>query len=66
MRLAIRYNRVLRPGNAARELELQTATVIKYSRMLVDKGKFRPVARGVSQRITHYEYVGSLQSPDLV
>lgn len=66
MRLAIRNNRVLRPGSAARELELQTATVIKYSRMLVDKGKFRAVARGVTQRIIYYEYVGSLQSPDLV
>lgn len=66
MRAAIRHNRVLRPGDAARELELHTMTIIKYCRMLVDKGKFRPVARGASQRITSYEYIGTLQSADLV
>ena len=66
MRAAIRHHRVLRPADAARELELHTMTVIKYCRMLVDKGKFRPVARGVSQRIIYYEYIGTLQSPDLV
>lgn len=66
MRLAIRNHRVLRPGDAARELELHTMTVIKYSRMLVDKGKFRPVARGASPRVTYYEYIGTIQSPDLV
>lgn len=41
-------------------------TVIKYCRMLADKGKFRPVARGASGRIVYYEYVGSIRSPDLV
>lgn len=66
MRAAIRHNRVIRPTEAARELELHTMTVIKYCRMLVDKGKFRAVARGVSKRIIYYEYVGSIQSPDLV
>ncbi|WP_245648206.1 hypothetical protein [Paenibacillus borealis] len=66
MRSAIRHHRVLRPAEAARELELHTTTVIKYCRMLVDKGKFRPVARGESQRIIYYEYIGTLQSPDLV
>lgn len=66
MRSAIRQHRVLRPADAARELELHTMTVIKYCRMLVDKGKFRPVARGVSQRVIYYEYMGTLQSPDLV
>lgn len=66
MRIAIRNNRVIRPSEAARELELYTATVIKYCRLLVDKGKFRAVARGVSGRIVYYEYVGSIQSPDLV
>ncbi|MEK5493998.1 hypothetical protein MKZ24_25200 [Paenibacillus sp. FSL R7-0297] len=66
MRLAIRNHRVLRPGDAARELELHNTTVIKYSRMLVDKGKFRPVARGISPRVTYYEYIGTIQSPDLV
>lgn len=66
MRAAIRNQRVLRPADAARELELHSMTVIKYCRILVDKGKFRPVARGDSQRIIYYEYIGSLQSPDLV
>lgn len=66
MRSAIRHHRMLRPAEAARELELHTTTVIKYCRMLVEKGKFRPVARGASQRIIYYEYIGTLQSPDLV
>ena len=66
MRVSIRHQRVLRPADAARELELHTMTVIKYCRMLVEKGKFRPVARGASQRIIYYEYIGTLQSPDLV
>lgn len=66
MRAAIRHHRILRPVEAARELELHTMTVIKYCRMLVDKGKFRPIARGVSQRIIYYEYIGTLQSPDWV
>ncbi|WP_449602042.1 hypothetical protein [Paenibacillus sp. Marseille-Q9583] len=66
MRAAIRHHRVLRPADAARELELHTMTIIKYCRQLVDKGKFRPVARGSSQRIIYYEYIGTLQSPDLV
>lgn len=66
MRAAIRHNRVIRPAEAARELELYTSTVIKYCRMLVEKGKFRSVPRGESGRINYYEYVGSIQSPDLV
>ncbi|MFF2480364.1 hypothetical protein [Paenibacillus sp. NPDC058071] len=66
MRSAIRHNRIIRPVTAARELELHTMTVIKHCRMLVDKGKLRAVERGASGRITYYEYIGSLQSPDLV
>ncbi len=66
MRAAIRHNRIIRPTETARELELHTMTVIKYCRLLVDKGKFRAVARGVSGRVIYYEYVGSAQSPDLV
>lgn len=66
MRAAIRHNRVIRPAEAARELELHTMTVIKYCRLLVEKGKFRAVPRGVSGRVIYYEYVGSIQSPDLV
>lgn len=65
MRTAIRHNRVIRPADAARELGLHTTTVIKYCRRLVEKGKFRAAARGISQKATYYEYVGSLQSPDL-
>ena len=66
MRAAIRHNRVIRPTEAAKELELHKMTVIKYCRKLVDKGKFRAVARGASGKITYYEYVGSIQSSDLV
>jgi hypothetical protein len=66
MRAAIRHNRTLRPVDAARELELYPATVVKYCRTLVDKGKFRAVAKGTSRRIVYYEYIGSIQSPDLV
>jgi len=66
MRAAIRHNRVLRPVDASKELEMDKATVIKYCRKLADKGKFRAVASGQSQRVTSYEYVGATQSPDLV
>jgi hypothetical protein len=66
MNAAIRRNRVIRPVEAARELELHTMTVIKYCRRLVEKGKFRALPRGNSRRVVYYEYVGSLQSPDLV
>ncbi|MFD0674173.1 hypothetical protein [Cohnella sp. GCM10027633] len=66
MRAAIRNNRILRPAEAAKQLELHVTTVIKYCRLLVTKGKFRAVARGASGRVTSYEYIGSLQSPDLV
>ena len=66
MRTAIRRQRILRPVDAARELELHPSTVIKYCRGLVEKGKFRAVGRGPSGRVIYYEYVGSLQSPDLV
>lgn len=38
MRAAIRHHCILRPVEAARELELHAMTVIKYCRMLVDKG----------------------------
>ena len=66
MRTAIRHNRILRPGEAASELEVDTMTVIKYCRSLVEKGKFRAVPSGLSKRITSYEYVGSTLSPDLL
>jgi hypothetical protein len=65
MRLAIRQNRIVFPSKAAKELELHKQTVIKYCRSLADKGKFRAVPSGSSGKIYQYEYVGSLQSPDL-
>jgi hypothetical protein len=64
MRLAIRHHRIVRPSEAAREFELHI--VIKYCRILVDKGKFRAVPAGKKGRIYQYEYLGSTQSPDLI
>lgn len=66
MRASIRHDRVLRPAEVARELELHPMTVIKYCRILVEKGKLRAIAKGASGRITSYEYVGPALSPDLV
>lgn len=66
MHLAIRHNRIVRPAEAARELELHKQTVIKYCRQLVKKGKLRAVPTGTSGKIYHYEYLGSIQSPDLI
>jgi hypothetical protein len=66
MRVAIRHSRVIRPSEAARELELHNMTVIKHCRRLVEKGKFRAVSSGQSKRVTLYEYIGTVQSPDLV
>ena len=63
---AIRNNRILRPTKAARELELHASTVIKYCHILVNKVKFRSLARGVSGRINYYEYIGPIHSPDWV
>lgn len=66
MRLAIRHNRMVSPSAAAKELELHKQTIIKYCRQLVDKGKLRAVPAGKSGKIYYYEYVGSIQSPDLI
>lgn len=66
MRAAVRHDRVIRPLKVAKELELHPETIIKYCRKLVKKGKFRAVANGASGRVTSYEYIGSLQSPDLL
>ncbi|THF76257.1 hypothetical protein [Cohnella fermenti] len=66
MRCAIRHDRIVRPAEAAKELELHIATVIKYCRLLADKGKFRAVPSGTSGRVHSYEYMGMLQSPELV
>lgn len=66
MRFAIRHNRIIRPPEAARELELHKQTVIKYCRMLVQKDRLRPVPAGTTGKIYHYEYLGSVQSPDLL
>ncbi|MGG6310179.1 hypothetical protein [Paenibacillus macerans] len=66
MRHAIRHNRILCPPQAAKELELHKQTVIKYCRTLVDKGKFRAIPAGTTGKIYKYEYMGSMQSPDLL
>lgn len=66
MQAAIRHNRMLRPMEAARELELCPTTVYKHCRILVQKGKFRAIACGGSARVNYYEYIGNVQSPDLV
>lgn len=66
MRTAVHHDRLIRPTIAAKELGLHPRTVIKYCRILVEKGKVRPVSNGKSGRVTSYEYIGSLQSPDLV
>lgn len=64
MRYAVRHNRIVRPPQAARELELHKQTVIKYCRELVRKGKLRPVQTGASGKIYYYELMGSAQSPE--
>lgn len=66
IRQAIRHHRVVRPARAARELELHKETVIKYCRLLVEKGKFRALPSEYNGRIYQYEYLGSTQSPDLI
>lgn len=66
MRVAVRQNRIIRPAKAAKELELHKETVIKYCRILVDKGKFRAVPSGATGRVYQYEYLGSIKSPDLI
>lgn len=55
MRAAVRHHRVIRPTEVARELELHPMTVIKYCRILVEKGKFCAIAKGSSGRVTSYE-----------
>lgn len=66
MRLAIQNDRVISPPRAAKELEIHKQTIIKYCRSLVEKGKFRAIPTGVTGKIYKYEYVGSIQSPDLL
>lgn len=66
MRLAIRNNRIVCPAKAAKQLELHKQTVIKYCRQLVECGKFRAHPSGPANKIYHYEYIGTIQSPDLL
>jgi hypothetical protein len=66
MRLSTRYNRILRPVDAARQLDKSPKTVVKYLNLLVEKEKFRAIPSGVSRRIKRYEYIGSLTDPDLL
>ncbi len=66
MRLAIRNNRIICPPKGAKELEIHKQTVIKYCRSLVEKGKFRAIPTGTMGKIYKYEYIGSIQSPELL
>jgi hypothetical protein len=65
MRLSVRDNRILRPVDAARGLEITVKTVIKHMKHLVHKQKFRAIPSGISERINCYEYIGSLTDPEL-
>ncbi|GIQ69823.1 hypothetical protein DUZ99_07430 [Xylanibacillus composti] len=60
IRYASSHNRVIRPAEAAIELDLHKQTVIKYCRELVGKGKLRPVPAGSSNKIYAYELLGSI------
>lgn len=66
MRYAVRHNRLLRPSEASMELELHKQTVIKYCRELVSKGTFRAISAGISGKVYHYEYLGTVQSLELL
>ncbi|MFD0960120.1 hypothetical protein [Paenibacillus chungangensis] len=66
MRLAIRNKRIVCPSQAAKELEIHKQTVIKYCRKLAEQGKFRAIPTGTQGKVYQYEYIGSLQSPDLL
>lgn len=66
MRLAMRNNRIIRPAQAARELEMHKETIIKYCKLLVEKGKLRAIPSGITARVYMYEYIGSTNSPDFV
>jgi len=66
MRLAIRDHRILSPSRAADELEVHKQTVIKHCKNLVEKGKFRAIPSGAAGKIYKYEYIGSVQSTDLI
>jgi len=65
LRYAVRNYRIIRPSKAASELELHKQTVIKYCRSLAEKGKLRPVPSR-DGRIYCYEYIGPVQSADLL
>jgi hypothetical protein len=60
MFFAYRNNRILHPVNAVKELEISLPTVRKYMMQLVHKEKFRAIPAGISNRITSYEYIGTI------
>jgi hypothetical protein len=66
LRFAARRNRIVRPAIAARELEVSRATILKYSKRLSQKGKLRPIPCGVSNRVTSYEYIGTITDSELI
>lgn len=63
---AARHNRIIRPAEAAIELDLHKQTVIKYCRKLVQKGKLRSVPTGSTGKVYSYELLGSIFSFELM
>lgn len=66
IRYAARNNQIIRPAEAAIELDLHKQTVIKYCRKLVQKRKLRPVPTGSTGKVYKYELLGSIISFELM
>lgn len=58
IQLAFKLDRVIKPVDAVRELQLDYKTVVKYLRRLCEKGKFKGV-ESKTGKVVRYEYVGS-------
>ena len=65
LRSAMLAGQAVRPIDIARNLSVHPRTAVKLLKDLCEKGKLRPVARGKSNRITKYEWVGSLTNESL-
>ncbi|NMO95467.1 hypothetical protein [Paenibacillus lemnae] len=66
IRYAACHNRIVRPVEAAVDLNLHKQTVIKYCRELVSKGRLRPISSGSSGKVYKYEFIGSILSFELM
>lgn len=66
IRYAARHHRIIRPAEAALELELHKQTVIKYCRQLVRKGKLQPIPSGSTGKVYKYELLGSIINIELI